>query len=365
MARDDDPVELEIRKGSPSVQLTREEFRERFRAQFLDPAFEKVAKELTAVEAVAWDGYTNHRKSPRTRRAGDGFADPRYELSVEWLATRDAIHAAQKLHDTPGQVRILLVQGGSRSEHTCPSELSKSFRLAAEAADELRAAGAHVDLLDLSNLASEYGRRIYPCKACVSTAMPLCHWPCSCYPNHSLGQVHDWMAEIYELWVAAHGVVIVTPVYWYQATVAAEADDRSAGVRRRRQPGSHVDARQGPPAKAKPLELAGWPYPRHLAGRAFAVIVHGDVAGAETVRREASPTGSGHGASCAAGGRGELIATSATTSRTRRVTTTLDRDSSALFVEVRNAMRTLIERTRQVRSGVAQPGTELADPRPK
>ena len=47
--------------------------------------------------------------------------------------------------------------------------------------------------------------------------MPLCHWPCSCYPNHALGQVNDWMNEIYPRWVAAHGVMIVTPVYWYQA----------------------------------------------------------------------------------------------------------------------------------------------------
>ncbi len=60
-------------------------------------------------------------------------------------------------------------------------------------------------MLDLSRLASEYGRMIYPCKACVSTAMPLCHWPCSCYPNHAIGQVGDWMNEIYPMWAAAHG----------------------------------------------------------------------------------------------------------------------------------------------------------------
>ena len=60
-------------------------------------------------------------------------------------------------------------------------------------------------MLDLSLLTSEYGRHIHPCKGCVSTAMPLCHWPCSCYPNHALNQTNDWMAEIYERWVAAHG----------------------------------------------------------------------------------------------------------------------------------------------------------------
>ena len=31
----------------------------------------------------------------------------------------------------------------------------------------------------------------------------------SCYPNHSLGQADDWMAEIYERWVVAHGVIIL------------------------------------------------------------------------------------------------------------------------------------------------------------
>jgi multimeric flavodoxin WrbA len=39
------------------------------------------------------------------------------------------------------------------------------------------------------------------------------------------------------------------------------------------------------PAKAKELELAGWPYPKHLAGRAYGVVVHGDVAGIEGTRR--------------------------------------------------------------------------------
>jgi hypothetical protein len=40
--------------------------------------------------------------------------------------------------------------------------------------------------------------------------------------------------------------------------------------------------------EAKELELAGWNYPRHLAGRVFAVVVHGDAVGAETLRRSLS-----------------------------------------------------------------------------
>jgi multimeric flavodoxin WrbA len=40
--------------------------------------------------------------------------------------------------------------------------------------------------------------------------------------------------------------------------------------------------------EAKALELKGWPYPRHLAGRYFGLVVHGDSAGAETMRRSLS-----------------------------------------------------------------------------
>src|ERR1043165_6236967 len=101
----------EPRSGSPSVMLSREAFRERFRAQFVDPAYQAVASELAAVEAVAWDAYVNHRKAPRTRAAGPGFADPSYELSLDWLAARDAIHAAQAQHDGAGPPRILVVAG--------------------------------------------------------------------------------------------------------------------------------------------------------------------------------------------------------------------------------------------------------------
>jgi hypothetical protein len=36
---------------------------------------------------------------------------------------------------------------------------------------------------------------------------------------------------------------------------------------------------------AKALELTGWDYPKHLSGRAYGVVVHGDVAGIEGARR--------------------------------------------------------------------------------
>lgn len=153
--------------------------------------------------------------------------------------------------------------------------------------EALEGEGMQIDLLDLSLLTSEYGRNIYPCKGCVSTAMPLCHWPCSCYPNHALNQTNDWMAEIYPRWVAAHAVVIVTPVYWYQSPSPLKLMmDRLVCADGGNPDPTSTSGKQ--PAKAKALEMKGWSYPQHLAGRAYGVLVHGDVAGIEGVRRELS-----------------------------------------------------------------------------
>jgi multimeric flavodoxin WrbA len=280
--------EIDVRKGMPSVELSREEFERRFRNRFHDPAFAAVEEQIAAVAAVAWDGYINARKAPRTRKAGPKFADPTYDLSTDWLHARDAIIAAQARHDDPHEKkRVLLINGSSRSDQTCPGEASKTWRLTKIAEQVLSGAGVAVDLLDLSKLASEMGRVIYPCKACVSTAMPLCHWPCSCYPNYSLGQTGDWMNEIYPLWVAAHGVMIVTPVNWYQVPGGLKAMmDRLVCA-----DGGNPDpttTHGKHPDKAKALELTGWHYPRHLAGRIYSVVVHGDVIGSETLRRSLS-----------------------------------------------------------------------------
>jgi len=166
--------------------------------------------------------------------------------------------------------------------------MSKSWRLVEIAREVLAAADQiEVDVLDLSRLASEYGRHIHPCKACFSTSPALCHWPCSCYPNYSLGQTQDWMNEIYPMWVAAHGIMIVTPVNWYQVSSPLKlmmdrlvcADGGNPDPTRTH--GKNAE-------EAKRIELEGWDYPRHLAGRLFSVVVHGDVEGVENVRRSIS-----------------------------------------------------------------------------
>ena len=220
-----------------------------------------------------------------------------------------------------------------------------------------------VDILDLSRLASEYGRNIHPCKACFSTAAPLCHWPCSCYPNHALGQTQDWMNDIYPLWVAAHGVMIITPVNWYQVTSPIKLMmDRLVCA-----DGGNPDPTltEGKDASlAKKIELAGWDYPRHLAGRTFSVMVHGDVAGVENVRRSLSDwlkfmklTPAGPSAEIDRYiGYWEPYATSHAA---------LDADKD-IQDEVRNAARALAAAVIETRKGrLVTAGAELIDPRQK
>jgi multimeric flavodoxin WrbA len=275
----------EPRKGMPSPELDQAEFRKRFLSTFADPVFNSLNAELDKVAAAAWDGYSQSRKSPNTRKAGPGYADPDYDMALDWLAAKQAIEQAQSEHDDQGQPPcILLVNCSSRSEHTCPGEMSKSWRLVELAQEICGVDGTLVRTLDLARLASEYGRHIHPCKACFSTAAALCHWPCSCYPNYALGQTQDWMNDIYPLWVRAHGIMLITPVNWYSPTsplklmmdrlVCADGGNPDLSSTHGK------DAR-----KAKQLELDGWPYPRHLEGRVFSVVVHGDVEGVENVRR--------------------------------------------------------------------------------
>ncbi len=278
----------EVRKGQAPETLSREAFGSRYRASFVDPAFGVEAAAIARLEEIAWGAYDEGRKSPVTRIAGPGYADPAYELSIDWLATKRAIDEAQAAWSQPGTTsRVLLVCGSARNDGTCPGEISKSFRLSGWVREELDSAGIQTDLLDLSLLTSDYDRNIHPCKGCASTAMPLCHWPCSCYPNHALGQTNDWMAEIYPRWVAAHAIVIVTPVYWYQSPSPLKLMiDRLVCA-----DGGNADPTTTSgknPAKAKALEAEGWSYPQHLAGRAYGLVVHGDVAGIEGERRALS-----------------------------------------------------------------------------
>jgi multimeric flavodoxin WrbA len=113
---------------------------------------------------------------------------------------------------------------------------------------------------------------------------------------------------------------------------------------------------------AKRIELDGWDYPRHLAGRVFSVVVHGDVEGAENVRRSISdwlcfmhlcPAGP-------AAGLDRYIWKPYATSHAD-----LDADA-AIQEEVRNAARTLLEAVRgRLEGKLITAGENLRQPRQK
>jgi hypothetical protein len=231
-------VEVDARKGMPPVKLNRAEFERRYCSRFADPVFKPLKKELDAIIAAAWNAYGNSRKSPVTRKAGPGYADPNYDIAVDWLAAHEAIRSAQARHDDPRAT--FRINGSSRSEHTCPGEMSKSWRMLELARSCLRDMGFEVDVLDLSRQTSEFGKQIHWCKSCVSTSMALCHWPCSCYPNYSLGQTDDWMNEIYSVGRRArhphhHAGQLVS------CSNRAQGDDGSIGLCRRRQSRSQLN----------------------------------------------------------------------------------------------------------------------------
>jgi hypothetical protein len=115
---------------------------------------------------------------------------------------------------------------------------------------------------------------------------------------------------------------------------------------------------------AKQIELEGWHYPKHLAGRAFAVVAHGDAAGPESLRRTLVDWLTDMGLIQAGDsavldtwiGWYEPYATSHQE---------LDRDED-LFTQVRNAALSLADMVTQIRSGSYRaPDRGLNDPRQK
>lgn len=357
-------TEPNVRKGMPPVKLPREGFERRYRSQIVDPAFAQLHHQLDAIVGAAWDAYSHSRKSPVTRKAGAGFTDPDYDLAVEWLTARAAVIEARRRHDDAASVpRILIINGSARSEHTCPGEMSKSWRMVKLAEPVFVEMGLAVDILDLSRLASEFGKNIHPCKPCVATAMPLCRWPCSCYPNYSLGQTDDWMNEIYPLWVAAHGMLIVTPVNWYHVPGGLKAMmDRLVCADGGNPDPTSTHGKKADEAKA--LELKGWSYPRHLAGWHFGLIVHGDSVGAEGVRRTLSDWLTDMHL-ISVGRFGELDGYVGYMEQYAVSHRELDEDSE-FQQEVMNTARVLGRAVKLARQGrLEDPGTGISDPVPK
>jgi len=112
------------------------------------------------------------------------------------------------------------------------------------------------------------------------------------------------------------------------------------------------------------LELQGWPYPRHLTGRVFSVVVHADAEGAEVLAGHLSGWLTSMGL-IAAGPHSQLGRYVGYMGPYATSHEELDRDA-ALQEEVKNAARALAEAVALLRRGeLKQPGANLRDPRPK
>jgi multimeric flavodoxin WrbA len=115
--------------------------------------------------------------------------------------------------------------------------------------------------------------------------------------------------------------------------------------------------------EAKALEMKGWDYPRHLAGRSYSIVVHGDTAGTETLRRSLSDWLNDM----------QLVQAGAASCIDRYIDyygmyatshDAFDVDAP-LHEEVRNAARALIDHVAKRRAGMETPDVKLKDPRPK
>ena len=110
-----------VRKGQAPAKLNRDEFHVVFSRDFYDPAYLAVAQELAAIEEVAWRAYADSHKAPVTVKAGPGFLDPDYDLSIEWKEAHHRLVAAEARQKDPATpTRILLINGAARNDGSCP-----------------------------------------------------------------------------------------------------------------------------------------------------------------------------------------------------------------------------------------------------
>ncbi len=112
--------------------------------------------------------------------------------------------------------RVLILAGSDRRQYNCPGVDSKARALMLRMAERLPQ-DWETDYEDLGNL---YGRaRIQSCNACVSTAMPLCVWPCNCYePGNKDEPDLMWDLDLYSRLDLADAWAIIGPVNWYGPT---------------------------------------------------------------------------------------------------------------------------------------------------
>jgi len=116
--------------------------------------------------------------------------------------------------------------------------------------------------------------------------------------------------------------------------------------------------------EAKRLEQKGWDYPKHVAGRAYGLVVHGDVAGVESQRRNLADWLEWMGL-IDAGNAASLDRYIGYFEPYYNSHDALDADK-AVHEEVRNVAHAVVNAVGLLRAGkLVQPDRKLKQPRPK
>lgn len=168
--------------------------------------------------------------------------------------------------------RVLLVCGVAREGLAAEADIARTLRLVDLALGVFDAAGVGCEVLDLSRLTADGSRRIRPCAGCLAEATPLCRRYGECCPDQARVQPEDALAEDQAGGAAADGVLILLPAHWRRTSAVLQMMiDRGMG------PACHGVLRQ------EAEEAGGWGVA--APGRAYGLVVHGDLPRSLQVRR--------------------------------------------------------------------------------
>ena len=271
-------------KGMPSVALDARGVRAALSRALLRPAFADVGDAARRGASMPrGESYSEYRKSPRTRKAGPELRGSR--LRAAGRVARGARRDPRAPSEHQRRVAAARASSSSTARRAATSRApARCRRRTASRRSRSRARGAAASRSTCSTSRGSTSRvrpRDLPVQgvrvdgdAALPLAVLVLPEP-RARPDARLDE-RDLSALGRRARRADRDAGALVP-----GAVGAEADDRPARVRRRRQPRPD-DARTARTRReAKALELAGWDYPKHLAGRAFAVVVHGDAAGVE------------------------------------------------------------------------------------
>jgi multimeric flavodoxin WrbA len=129
-------------------------------------------------------------------------------------ATDEPASSVKAIEHRP--LRVFIIAGSQRRLHSCPGLDSKARALLQRIAAKLPP-GWQIDTEDIGN---EHGKaRIQPCNGCVSSAAPLCVWPCNCYgPKSDTQPDLMWDLDIYGRLARSDAWAFIGPMNWYAPT---------------------------------------------------------------------------------------------------------------------------------------------------